>query len=144
MRHLILLALLLSPILAGCGRISRQGDQAADVTMTLTVHPDPPGVGPANMTLSLTGADGSPIDGAKIEIKGDMTHAGMQPVLAQAEARESGTYETSFEWTMGGDWIVSVTADLPDGRTTTRQFTYTVEGDICGIDEQPSVTTEKQ
>ncbi len=144
MRHLILLALLLSLTLVGCGRISRQGDQAADVNMTLAVHPDPPGVGPAHITLSLTGADGSPIDGAKIQIKGDMTHAGMQPVLAQAKGRESGKYETSFEWTMGGDWIVSVTADLPDGRTTARQFTYTVEGDICGIDDQPSVTAEME
>jgi hypothetical protein len=117
----------------GCGRISRQADQATDVNIGLAVHPDPPGVGPAYLTISVTDADGTPIDDARLQIKGDMTHAGMQPVLAQVEGGDNGNYETPFEWTMGGDWIFTVTASLPDGRTTARYFTVTVEGDICGI-----------
>lgn len=129
---LVLLAVLLSFALVGCGRISQQADQASDVNIALAIHPDPPGVGPAQLTVSISGADGRPIDGAHLHVKGDMTHAGMQPVLAQAEGGDKGEYETPFEWTMGGDWIVTVIADLPDGRTTARQFTFTVEGDICG------------
>lgn len=144
MRRLITLALLLSLALVGCGRISQTGDQAADVNIVLTINPDPPGVGQTHLTVSITGADGTPIDGARLHIKGDMTHAGMQPVLAEIAGGAGGTYETPFEWTMGGDWIVTVTATLPDGRTTARQFTYTVEGDLCGIDERPSVTAETQ
>jgi hypothetical protein len=45
---------------------------------------------------------------------------------------------------MGGDWIVTVTAALPDGRTTARQFTYTVEEDLCTIDDKPLETIERQ
>ena len=130
---LVLLAVLLSFTLVGCGRVSQQEDQATDVNVALTIHPDPPGVGPAQLTVSVSGADGRPIDGARLHIKGDMTHTGMQPVLAQVEGGDKGEYEIPFEWTMGGDWIVTVTANLPDGRTTARQFTFTVEGDICGI-----------
>jgi hypothetical protein len=131
--RLVLVAVLLSLTLAGCGRISQQEDQASDVNISLTAHPDPPGVGLARLTISVSGADGTPIDGAQLHIKGDMTHAGMQPVLAEVKAGDRGKYETPFEWTMGGDWILTVTADLPDGRTTARQFTFRVEGDICGI-----------
>jgi hypothetical protein len=94
--------------------------------------------------LFVTGADGTPIDGARLNIKGDMTHAGMQPVLAETKGGEQGRYETPFEWTMGGDWIVTVTAALPDGRTTARQFTYTVEDDLCSIDDKPLETTERK
>jgi hypothetical protein len=144
MHRLITLALLLSLALVGCGRISQMGDQAADVNVLLTINPDPPGIGPTHLTVSITGADGTPIDGARLQIKGDMTHAGMQPVLAEIEGGAGGTYETPFEWTMGGDWIVTVTATLPDGRTTARQFAYTVDGDIGGIDEVPSMTAETQ
>ena len=134
MRNLItLLTLLLSLTLVGCGRISQQPDQAADVAIDLAVNPDPPGIGSTRLSVSLTAADGSPIDGARLHIKGDMTHAGMQPVLAEIDGGRGGIYETPFEWTMGGDWIVTVSAELPDGRRTARQFTYTVEDDICGV-----------
>jgi hypothetical protein len=143
-RYLILLVVLLSLALVGCGRISRGEDQTTDVNIVLAVNPDPPGVGPTHLTLFVTGADGAPIDGARLNIKGDMTHAGMQPVLAETEGGQEGRYEAAFEWTMGGDWIVTVTAALPDGRTASRQFTYTVEGDLCGIDDKPLETTAKQ
>jgi hypothetical protein len=131
--HLIFFALPASLALVGCARLSQQQDQAADVNIALAVHPDPPAVGPANLTVFVTGADGRSIDGASLHIKGDMSHVGMQPVLAEFEGGHDGEYQTPFEWTMGGDWIVSVAAALPDGRTTARQFTYTVEGDIRGF-----------
>lgn len=144
MRHLIILALLVSLTLAGCGRTSQQADQATDVNIGLSVNPDPPGVGATRLGVSVTGADGAPIEGARLQIRGDMSHAGMQPVLAEVTGGQGGRYETPFEWTMGGDWIVTVTAALPDGRTATRQFNYTVEGDICGIEDQPLETAETQ
>ena len=144
MRYLLLFVVLLSPALAGCGRVSRAEAQTTDVNIVLEINPDPPGVGPAHLTLFVTSADGTPIDGARLSIKGDMTHAGMQPILAETEGGEEGRYEAPFEWTMGGDWIVTVTAALPDGRTASRQFTYLVEGDLCGIDDKALEMTEKQ
>jgi hypothetical protein len=38
----------------------------------------------------------------------------------------AGEYRAAFEWTMAGDWIVTVTATLPDGHVATRQFPITI------------------
>ena len=38
------------------------------------------------------------------------------------------TFE-DFEWTMGGDWFVEVTATLANGETATERFEYTVSGE---------------
>ncbi len=55
-----------------------------------------------------------------------MSHAGMKPVLANISEGESGVYAVPFEWTMGGDWFVAVTATLPDGRVATKRFDLSV------------------
>ena len=41
-------------------------------------------------------------------------------------AGQNGLYSVPFEWTMGGDWVVQVTAKLKDGGTATQQFKFTV------------------
>src|SRR5690606_15160175 len=110
----------------------QQADQAADVKMDLSVQPDPPGVGPADLVVSLADAQGQPIEDARLAVKGDMSHAGMVPVLAEIEGGAMGRYTVPFEWTMSGDWIVTVSAALPDGRTATRQFHLNVAGDMAG------------
>jgi len=114
-------------VLVGCGRASQQPDEAPEVEMTLSVSPDPPLFGrPCEMWITVLDGEGNPIDGARLEIKGDMTHAGMVPVLTETSESEAGVYLTDFDWTMGGDWIVTVEAVLPDGRVTSRQFELTV------------------
>jgi hypothetical protein len=141
-KNALALILLLGLSLVGCGRISQQGDAAPDVNIDLAVDPEPLSVGPTRLTITLADADSKPIEGARLQIKGDMTHPGMQPVLAEGESSEEGTYETPFEWTMGGDWIVTVTANLPDGRITARQFNFTVEGDMRNMDMMQTEATQ--
>jgi hypothetical protein len=93
-----------------------------DVSVDLTVSPDPPQVGPATVTVTLSDADGTPIDGAEMKLEGTMTHAGMVPVFADATETEPGQYEATLEFTMGGDWIIIVRATLPDGRSLEREI----------------------
>jgi hypothetical protein len=114
---------------AGCQRASQQqgGDEAPDVAMALTFAPDPAAVGPAQLTVTLADRAGQAIDGATMRLKGDMSHAGMQPVLADASGAGRGVYAADFTWTMAGDWFVTVTADLPDGRTAVRRFDLAVQ-----------------
>jgi len=135
MKHLrlpfpIIFLLLVVVLLGGCARQSQQADQnnADDIDMTLVVAPAPPAVGPSNLLITIQDKDDSPIDGASLEIKGDMSHAGMKPVLASISGGESGLYAVPFEWTMGGDWFVTVTATLPDGRVATKRFDLSVGG----------------
>ena len=77
---------------------------------------------------SLWDADGQPIDGAgPVTLRGDMNHAGMKPVLADATGTGGGQYTADFEWTMAGDWTVAIEATLPDGRVKRATFPFTVE-----------------
>ena len=118
----ILIIIILTGFLSACGRIQANQQKLADINIELSVEPTQPAVGPAQLVVIVTDAAGRPINNANLQVEGNMTHAGMVPVLAQATAGENGRYTVPFEWTMGGDWIVTVTATLPDGSTAEEQF----------------------
>ena len=128
----LLLLILLIP-LAACARQSQQ-PAAGDVEMTLAVRPDPPAVGDATLEITLTDGEGNPIEDARLNVKGDMSHAGMEPVLAEVEGGAGGVYQVPFRWTMGGDWFVTVDAVLADGTTISRRFDLAVAGNMGGMD----------
>lgn len=125
---IVLIAILVGLSSSGCQRSSQEADQAPEVRMELAVEPSPPEVGPVRLTITLADNAGRPIEGASLSITGDMAHAGMAPVQAQASVGTGGIYEADLQWTMGGDWIVTILATLPDGRTTSRHFDLTVAG----------------
>lgn len=90
--------------------------------MSVQVSPQKPSVGAATVTVKLTDADGRPIRGADVRVEGDMSHAGMVPVVVEAVPAGDGVYKTgNFKFTMGGDWILIVTAKLPDGTELKKQ-----------------------
>ena len=122
------LAALALVALTGCQRASQQSpaDQAPEISAILAVDPEPALVGPATLSVQLSDASGAPVEGATVSLKGDMSHAGMQPVLAGATETAGGVYEAPWVWTMSGDWFVTVTAMLSDGRTLLRRFDLTV------------------
>jgi hypothetical protein len=126
------LTLLLLLVLAACARQSQEPG-TDELAVTLAVTPDPPVVGPATLVITLKDAAGSPVNDALLNVKGDMSHAGMQPVLAEVEGGVDGVYEVPFRWTMGGDWFVTVDATLADGRTLSRRFDLNVSGGM-GMD----------
>lgn len=118
--------LLLFVLLAGCARASDRPDDSG-VTITLETRPDPAVVGDATLIVTLADAEGNPVEDAALNVKGDMNHAGMVPVLAEATSGPGGVGELPFQWTMPGDWIVTVEAILPDGATVTRRFDLSVD-----------------
>lgn len=111
---------------AGCQRAGT-ADGAMDVKLDLTLRPNPPMVGSAVATVQLTGKDGGPVEGAAVKLEGNMNHAGMKPVFADAKETRPGHYEATLELTMGGDWFVLVHAILADGRKLSRKV------DIPGV-----------
>jgi hypothetical protein len=124
---LLLIGLLVIGALAGACSRGDDGDAAEDVSVELVVEPLPLAVGPATVTVRLRDADGEPINGAELEIVGDMTHAGMVPVITGATDEGDGRYVSEgFEFTMGGDWIITVRGTLPGGQQIER--TFDVEG----------------
>jgi len=115
---LMLLAMLAA---AGCSP-GRSDDEAKDVKVDFKIKPDPPKVGLAEVTLLLTKQDQQPVKGATLKLEGNMNHAGMKPVFADAKEVEPGKYEATLDLTMGGDWYVEVTGTLADGRKLKRKF----------------------
>ena len=103
----------------------------------LVIEPQPPQLGPATLTVTLTDAGGQPIAGASVELEGNMSHAGMVPVFATATEVAPGQYRADLEFTMGGDWFILVRADLPDGRSLERQIDVPGVDAICGDTPAP-------
>jgi hypothetical protein len=130
----IWLGLLPALVLAGCGR---GGKDLPDVGVDLAIEPEPPQLGPATLTVTLTDADGQPIAGAAVELEGNMNHAGMVPVFATATEVATGQYQADLEFTMGGDWFILVRADLPDGRSMERKIDVPGVDTICGDTPTP-------
>jgi len=93
------------------------GTENPGLSLTVHISPTPPTVAPTRIIIILTDSLGAPVDGAEIRVEGNMSHAGMKPVLASAEAEGSGQYSVpDFTFTMAGDWTLTVEATLPDGR----------------------------
>ncbi len=124
---------------SSCARASQQAN-SADVQISLTAIPFPPHIGESRLVIQVADKSGSPIDDARLSIKGDMTHAGMEPVLAEMDGGgEAGVYDIPFEWTMAGDWVVTVDVLLPDGRKAQERFDMAVlfeDADACEEHEQ--------
>jgi hypothetical protein len=105
----------------GCQRSASPQNQADDVKVDFAFQHSPPAVGPAAATVRLTDKDGKPIEGAAVKLEGNMNHAGMKPVFADAKETRPGQYEASLELTMGGDWFILINATLADGRKLSRK-----------------------
>ena len=75
----------------------------------------PARVGPAAIEVRVQ-RDGAPIEGASVRVTGDMTHAGMVPVVAEAPAFEPGVYRSdAFAFDMAGDWVITADVTYADG-----------------------------
>jgi len=88
-------AFLLMLTLAACGsRISQQPDEA-HVTITLTAESTE--AGQTALLITVKDDADKPIDDATLKVKGEMTHAGMSPVLAEViGADKDGVYRITY------------------------------------------------
>lgn len=114
-------------LLSACGSGDSSASLPPEVDLSVRVEPQLLAVGTAELIITLQDAQGSPIDGAVIQVHGNMDHAGMAPVERESRESLNGVYRIPFEWTMGGGWIVTIIAMLPDGGKVSRDFPFTVE-----------------
>jgi hypothetical protein len=127
LRMFLVALLALSLGLVGCGRAQRANPVTQDdYAVSLTVEPAPPVVGDGRLRITISDRHGQPVNDARLQIEGNMSHAGMTPVFTQAAGGESGTYTAAMKWTMAGDWYLDVRATLPDGRIIGRRFEVSV------------------
>ncbi len=123
--RIMLLAIVL--LIAACGQQNAATPVPLDVDMTVRVEPEPLSIGEATLIVNLKDASGTPLENAVLQVHGDMDHAGMTPVDREVRESTNGEYLVPFEWSMGGGWIVTITARLADGREISEMFNFFVE-----------------
>lgn len=98
----------------GCRPPADRVDPARPVEVELLTTPAR--VGPAAIEVRLSVA-GAPATGATVAVVGDMTHAGMAPVVASTVAEVApGVYRTQgFAFDMVGDWEITADVRYTDG-----------------------------
>ena len=128
-KYILLFSMGMLLLSSGCARESRQ-PSSDNAQINLTTIPYPPILGEACLVIQVKDKDGSPVNEALLDIKGDMTHAGMVPILAKVEGGGvDGYYNVPMEWTMAGDWVVNVRATLPDGTAARQKFDLRVSAE---------------
>lgn len=132
----LILVLLLLVALTGC---RQQAQSALDaLTVDVRVDPEMPMVGESTLFITLTGASDQPISDATVSVRGDMSHAGMVPVIETVEGGTDGVYTIPFEWTMAGDWTLEITVELANGETGTYDIDMSVAGDEMNMGDMES------
>lgn len=127
MRSVLLLAIsLVALLLVGCRQSSSPTATDKGYTLTLINDPNPPVVGLGTLTIALKDPQGNPVTDATLEIRGDMSHAGMIPSFAKPLVKTGSDYPFSMEWTMSGEWIITVNATLTDNTSLKQTFTLEV------------------
>ena len=105
---------------------SAGGEDGVRVSLEL---PAEPAVGPAEVRVYLLGGDNGAVSDAAVTVTGTMTHAGMEPVIAEAVSTEEGLYVAKdFNFNMAGDWILQAEVTLPDGSEAGDGLSVTVPG----------------
>ncbi|MCB9419717.1 MAG: FixH family protein [Ardenticatenaceae bacterium] len=136
----VTLAIVVLIIAAGCQRNS-QVDSKTAVQIQL-VSPIFPSllVERQQLIIRVLDLDDKPIEDAHLQVKGDMTHAGMVPLVAEMTSEGDGLYAAPFNWTMAGDWVLTVSATLRDGQLEQQQIALFVDGgdSICTTNVQSS------
>lgn len=114
----------LSLALVACrGRLGTGDTAPGGARLQLVVSPTPVPVGPVRLVATLTSPDGKPITGARLRVRADMAMAGMEPVIAKLTDVGTGHYVADrFQLSMGGDWILTISGQLPDGRAIRQTF----------------------
>jgi len=126
-RLFLLLGILLTGLLFACG--GRNSSQPSASNYDISIEAGSTALGQTNLMVTVRDESGDPVNDATVNIKGDMTHAGMQPVLGESSLADNGVYTIPYEWTMAGDWFVTVDVTFADGTSATERIDFNGIGD---------------
>lgn len=127
----ILCALTLLMLLAAC---RQQSLSSSDLRLEVSVKSLL--VGETQVIARLRDQNGNVVDKpGRLSLRGDMDHAGMQPVFAEASAAVNGVFTLPFEWTMAGSWILEAQLNMPSGDGLTETFRYEILSSAAAEEE---------
>jgi hypothetical protein len=111
----VLPGLLLAAVAGGCRRPPIAADTSS-VRVEARLVPPQPTVGPAILTVSLSGGTASTLQDATVDVVGHMTHPGMTPIVGTVTRRGPDTFDAALDLNMPGDWQLVATVRFPDRR----------------------------
>ena len=116
----------------------RQQQQTAPADIALELIASDTVVGETTLTLTVLDSDGKPLSNpGTLSVRGDMSHAGMVPVFAEAGSATNGVFSLPFEWTMAGSWLVEASLKLPSGDIASETFAFEIRSEAKGHDMAP-------
>ena len=116
--RLVLVLLLATLFVPACQLTAKD----SGITFKYVVNPQPPRTGAETIDVELRDAQGQAVSGAHVELEGNMSHAGMSPVIGVTREIEPGKYRGTLPLTMAGDWIVLVNVTLANGQRAQHQI----------------------
>ena len=135
----LLVAVGLALAISACARNDATSDTRG---LQITLLPAPEGINGTAITVLLADSAGTPITDATVGLEGNMSHAGMVPVMAAgvqdgADGQTDGSYSIPFQFDMLGDWIISVTVERADGATVQKDIDVAVTSEGVSVEGRP-------
>lgn len=112
-------SLFLALVLVSCRQTSLD---TSNLRFELLSEPPILMMGEAVLVVRVRDESGRPVNDATLELRGDMTHAGMTPVFGTLSKVENGEYHFGFEWSMVGEWVITVSGTTADGKRILQRF----------------------
>ncbi len=119
--------------------------KAGDLEVQLKLDPDPPTTGENKLHVTLHGADGHGVDGAKLSLEVEMPAMGAMPEMkarGAATAESDGRYLVAYPLAMQGDWFLTLEVSAAGHPASTTRFKvsttrkgFTLEGQGAGAGE---------
>jgi hypothetical protein len=112
MRKLIFISMLVavSTLLAACGGAATPADTASSkpVNINLETNPTPAMMGDMELVLTITDADGKPIEGATVDVSTEHTDMSGMDMSGVASDQGGGRYSIKSNFSMSGNWKLTV------------------------------------
>ncbi|MBI5824657.1 MAG: FixH family protein [Chloroflexi bacterium] len=112
MRKMIFVSVLvlLSVLLAACGSAAAPVDatSAKQVNIAVSTNPNPAVVGDVEMIFTITDADGTPIEGATVDVSADHPAMAGMGMSGLATEQGGGKYSIKANFSDSGDWKLAV------------------------------------
>jgi len=101
--------------LTGCQSEKRNTHQVGDYTVSVSVNPDPPRVGPNTLSIAIRDPDDHPVAGGIVHIHYSMpAMAGMPAMGSEVQANETsaGRYEGDVDFSAGGKFPWNIRLEI--------------------------------
>lgn len=109
MRRLIFVSFLiiaLTVLLAACGSAAAPASTSSpkQVNIKVETNPSPARMGDIGLTLTITDANGNPIEGARVDVSADHTAMSGMSMGGAATEQGGGKYSIKANFPMNGNW----------------------------------------